>query len=128
MKLLKSDENKHQYSGPVAAKYLETLQRSNEQLVKVTSILQKKEGPASKSLSEEEYQSYRAARVEKLRQLYEENPVEIKKKWVLPKGETDGRKAQVVEEVIGEDFSPFDMPDFEEQMPDWTDYINKYME
>ena len=82
----------------------------------------------SKSLSEEEYQSYRAARVEKLRQLYEENPVEIKKKWVLPKGETDGRKAQVVEEVIGEDFSPFDMPDFEEQMPDWTDYINKYME
>ena len=43
MSLLKSDENKHQYSGPVAAKYLETLQRSNEQLVKVVSLLNKKE-------------------------------------------------------------------------------------
>lgn len=82
----------------------------------------------SKSLSEKEYQSYRAARVEKLRQLYEENPVEVKRTWTLPKGETDGRKAQVTEELVGEDFSPFDMPDFEEQMPDWEDYINKYME
>ena len=34
MKILKQDETKHQYSGPVAAKYLETLQRSNEQLVR----------------------------------------------------------------------------------------------
>ena len=43
MKLLKSDENKHQYSGPVAAKYLETLQRSNEQLVKLAGLISKKE-------------------------------------------------------------------------------------
>ena len=42
MSLLKSDENKHQYSGPVAAKYLETLQRSNEQLVKLVTLLEKK--------------------------------------------------------------------------------------
>jgi len=47
MKLLKADENKHQYSGPVAAKYLETLQRSNEQLVKLTSLLAKKESSAT---------------------------------------------------------------------------------
>jgi len=45
MKILKSDETKHQHSGPVAAKYLETLQRSNEQLVKLASLLSKKEGP-----------------------------------------------------------------------------------
>lgn len=51
MKILKSDETKHQYSGPVAAKYLETLQRSNEQLVKLASLLTKKEGPAT-SLSQ----------------------------------------------------------------------------
>ena len=50
MKILKQDETKHQYSGPVAAKYLETLQRSNEQLVKLASLLAKKEG-ASSSLS-----------------------------------------------------------------------------
>ena len=31
----------HKNLGPVAAKYLETLQRSNEQLVKATSLLQK---------------------------------------------------------------------------------------
>jgi len=30
--------------GPVAAKYLETLQRSNEQLVKIAALLQKKQG------------------------------------------------------------------------------------
>jgi len=43
MKVLKTDETKHQYSGPVAAKYLETLQRSNEQLVKLASLISKKE-------------------------------------------------------------------------------------
>jgi|TARA_R110000822_G_scaffold55920_2_gene141613 hypothetical protein len=44
MKILKSDETKHQHSGPIAAKYLETLQRSNEQLVKLASLVSKKEG------------------------------------------------------------------------------------
>ena len=47
MKILKQDETKHQYSGPVAAKYLETLQRSNEQLVKLASLISKKEGVVS---------------------------------------------------------------------------------
>ena len=47
MSLLKSDENKHQYSGPVAAKYLETLQRSDEQLVKLASLVSKKETAAA---------------------------------------------------------------------------------
>jgi len=44
MKILKQDETKHQYSGPVAAKYLETLQRSNEQLVKLANLVSNKEG------------------------------------------------------------------------------------
>ena len=44
LKILKQDETRHQHSGPVAAKYLETLQRSNEQLVKLASLLNKKEG------------------------------------------------------------------------------------
>ena len=47
MKILKQDETKHQHSGPVAAKYLETLQRSNEQLVKLASLLAKKENVSS---------------------------------------------------------------------------------
>tara|TARA_R100001082_G_scaffold94804_1_gene61847 strand:- start:315 stop:608 length:294 start_codon:yes stop_codon:yes gene_type:complete len=38
--LAKNEEN-HKYVGMVAAKYVETLQRSNEQLVKISSILQK---------------------------------------------------------------------------------------
>ena len=50
MKILKQDETKHQYSGPVAAKYLETLQRSNEQLVKLAGLISKKE-PTSSGLS-----------------------------------------------------------------------------
>ena len=53
MKVLKADETKHQYSGPVAAKYLETLQRSNEQLVKIISLIQKKNS-SQKGLSEED--------------------------------------------------------------------------
>jgi hypothetical protein len=53
VKILKSDETKHQYSGPVAAKYLETLQRSNEQLVKLASLISKKEGSVT-SLSQME--------------------------------------------------------------------------
>jgi len=53
VKILKSDETKHQYSGPVAAKYLETLQRSNEQLVKLASLISKKEGAVT-SLSQME--------------------------------------------------------------------------
>tara|TARA_R100001163_G_C5021786_1_gene164411 strand:+ start:519 stop:821 length:303 start_codon:yes stop_codon:yes gene_type:complete len=53
VKILKSDETKHQHSGPVAAKYLETLQRSNEQLVKLASLISKKEGAVS-SLSQVE--------------------------------------------------------------------------
>tara|TARA_Y100000114_G_scaffold156866_1_gene185677 strand:- start:2004 stop:2303 length:300 start_codon:yes stop_codon:yes gene_type:complete len=39
---IKTDDTKHQYFGPVAAKYLETLQRSNEQLVKITGLMHKK--------------------------------------------------------------------------------------
>ena len=40
--LSKSDE-RHREVGITAAKYVETLQRSNEQLVKVAALLQKKE-------------------------------------------------------------------------------------
>lgn len=41
MRLLAKDEENHKYAGAVAAKYVETLQRSNEQLVKVASLIQK---------------------------------------------------------------------------------------
>jgi hypothetical protein len=58
MKILKQDETKHQYSGPVAAKYLETLQRSNEQLVKLASLLTKKEGSSSNLSSLEKSDIY----------------------------------------------------------------------
>jgi len=39
--------------GPVAAKYLETLQRSNEQLVKIAALLQKKQSK-SEGLTEKD--------------------------------------------------------------------------
>ena len=41
MNYLSGDEAKHVEAGQIAAKYVETLQRSNEQLVKVAAILQK---------------------------------------------------------------------------------------
>jgi len=58
VKILKADETKHQYSGPVAAKYLETLQRSNEQLVKLASLIAKKEGVSSNLTSIEKDEIY----------------------------------------------------------------------
>ena len=36
-------EHTHENLGTIASKYVETLQRSNEQLVKISSIIQKKE-------------------------------------------------------------------------------------
>ena len=38
-----SEEDVHKQVGIVAAKYVETLQRSNEQLVKIVTLLQKKQ-------------------------------------------------------------------------------------
>lgn len=40
--LISVDDQSHSRLGTVAAKYLETLQRSNEQLVKVAALIQKK--------------------------------------------------------------------------------------
>ena len=43
IKYLAKDESRHRDIGLVMAKYVETLQRSNEQLVKVATLLSKKE-------------------------------------------------------------------------------------
>ena len=43
MKFIQGSDDRHRELGLVAAKYLETLQRSNEQLVKLASLLQKGE-------------------------------------------------------------------------------------
>jgi len=43
MSFMSSSNDKHRDLGIIAAKYLETLQRSNEQLVKLASLLQKEE-------------------------------------------------------------------------------------
>ena len=42
MEYMKKDDERKEKVGVVAAKYVETLQRSNEQLVKVSSLIQKK--------------------------------------------------------------------------------------
>ena len=48
----KSDDN-HRNVGMIAAKYVETLQRSNEQLVKLASLIQKKTGASNELTSED---------------------------------------------------------------------------
>jgi len=47
MQYIRGQEERHQHAGPVAAKYLETLQRSNEQLVKISALLHKKSDSSS---------------------------------------------------------------------------------
>jgi len=48
-----SDAEQNRYLSPVAAKHIETLQRSNEQLVKLISI-RTKGAPKTKDLSEQD--------------------------------------------------------------------------
>ena len=43
MQYINKEEARHREVGLTAAKYLETLQRSNEQLVKIASLVHKKE-------------------------------------------------------------------------------------
>ena len=50
---LKQDEERYREVGIIAAKYVETLQRSNEQLVKVAGLIHKKSGNQS-GLTEED--------------------------------------------------------------------------
>ena len=45
MNYMNTGADRHKEVGLIAAKYLETLQRSNEQLVKLASLLQKREKP-----------------------------------------------------------------------------------
>ena len=53
MKYMQSVDERHREVGLIAAKYLETLQRSNEQLVKIAALVQKKEAlTKSTSMSE----------------------------------------------------------------------------
>jgi|TARA_Y100000310_G_C20689619_1_gene821362 hypothetical protein len=52
MTYLAGDETRHTQVGQVAAKYVETLQRSNEQLVKIAALLQKKVNSEAAELSD----------------------------------------------------------------------------
>tara|TARA_B100001287_G_C22334516_1_gene367832 strand:- start:261 stop:551 length:291 start_codon:yes stop_codon:yes gene_type:complete len=52
IKWLSKDESRHREIGIVMAKYVETLQRSNEQLVKVVSMMSKKQKDSGLSSEE----------------------------------------------------------------------------
>lgn len=51
------NQDRHKDVGATAAKYLETLQRSNEQLVKISSLMQKSEKDQYSDLDDEEASS-----------------------------------------------------------------------
>jgi len=55
MSFMQTGDDRHRELGIIAAKYLETLQRSNEQLVKLASLLQKGE-KESESITDEDKQ------------------------------------------------------------------------
>jgi hypothetical protein len=60
MKWLSKDESRHREIGITISKYVETLQRSNEQLVKVASLVSKKEA-GSETLTSKEMENIYAA-------------------------------------------------------------------
>jgi|TARA_R100000234_G_C4983329_1_gene172049 acetyl-CoA acetyltransferase len=47
MQYMSQDQHSHKEVGQTAAKYVETLQRSNEQFVKVSAIIHKRESSAT---------------------------------------------------------------------------------
>lgn len=53
MKYMQVSEDRHKEVGLIAAKYLETLQRSNEQLVKLAALVQKNQ-TADDGISDED--------------------------------------------------------------------------
>ncbi|HAI43959.1 MAG TPA: hypothetical protein DCM40_40615 [Maribacter sp.] len=53
MKYMVVSEDRHKEVGMIAAKYVETLQRSNEQLVKLTALMQKQTS-GNEEMTEEE--------------------------------------------------------------------------
>ena len=53
MKYMQISEERHREVGLVAAKYLETLQRSNEQLVKLAALIQK-DSTTNQNITEED--------------------------------------------------------------------------
>jgi len=83
---------------------------------------------SARTLKDCGFEQYKQARVDKLRELYAECEPDIEYYYELPEGETDGRKSIRMERIIGEDISPFDLPDFEELMPNWEEYVDEYKE
>ncbi len=55
MKYMQTGDDRHKEVGLIAAKYLETLQRSNEQLVKLASLMQKSQSDEA-GISDEDKQ------------------------------------------------------------------------
>ncbi len=55
MKYMQSADDRHREVGLIAAKYLETLQRSNEQLVKLAALVQKSSSK-SQNITEDDKQ------------------------------------------------------------------------
>lgn len=55
MKYMQVSDDRHKEVGLIAAKYLETLQRSNEQLVKLAALVQKK-SQSEQGITEEDKQ------------------------------------------------------------------------
>jgi len=53
MKYIQTGSDRHKEAGLIAAKYLETLQRSNEQLVKIASLVSKRDS-VKNGLSEQD--------------------------------------------------------------------------
>ncbi len=58
MKYLGAAEERHREVGPVAAKYVETLQRYNQQLVKVAALMQKQKTSSFEFSSSDKDQLY----------------------------------------------------------------------
>ena len=87
IKWLAKDESRHREIGLTLAKYVETLQRSNEQLVKVVTLISK--DTSSKSLSDEDKNDL-------LDIISKEGSIdEASAKWKVPREEIDSFVSEI---------------------------------
>ena len=91
-------------------------------LADLDEIRNSKPKPSLNRPSGEHMQKYMKDRVEKLRELYDKHEPEIIRIRVTT-AEHDKRHHTFEEQYVGEVISPFDLPDFDEQMPKIEDYI-----
>ena len=97
MRYLATNDANHEKVGPVAAKYVETLQRSNEQLVKIAALLQKQAAKSEGLTTEDKDELFDM--IQETKQVANDDPTQPVKPAGTGQPTADGNALKVLEEA-----------------------------